>query len=531
MSNYKDLKHKNLVDKGTTGTTLATGTTGQRGSTQGQFRFNSTTGKFEGRNASSFVSIEVSPTVSSVNVSNITQTQIDANFDLVITGSNFASGDVVKFIASNGTEYTSPTVTIDSVTQITARVTSTIDSTLEPYKVQVTSTGGLAGSLASAFNIDAKPVWVTASGSLGDIFDSARSTVSISATATDAESDTIAYSVQSGSLPSGLSLNASTGAITGSTSAVGSDTTSNFTLRATSGVQTTDRDYSITLKSPFTQVFSYTGSNQTFTVPTGATSIVAYIWGAGGGGATDGGWSDSFYGGAGGAAVGTINTSSISSLILVVGQGGQGNDDTAATAIRDAFGGGGGNSGTSDNQYTGGGGGLSGIFNSSYTFANSLLIAGAGGGGGASNAGGDYRGGAGGGTTGQDGVSSGYTAARGRGGSSIAGGAKGDANTNSDANGSELQGGKNPSTDYGGGGGGGYYGGGQAAYYTHMGGGGGGSGYKHPSLVTSGTLYAGSYTTVGNSGSSNYSAGVGIGGANSASTAGDGGNGRIVLVY
>ena len=43
MSNYKDLKHKNLVDKGTTGTTVATGSTGQRGSGAGQFRYNSTT--------------------------------------------------------------------------------------------------------------------------------------------------------------------------------------------------------------------------------------------------------------------------------------------------------------------------------------------------------------------------------------------------------------------------------------------------------------------------------------------------------
>jgi hypothetical protein len=526
-----DVSFENITDTGTEGTKVASGTTAQRGSTAGQFRFNSTTGKFEGRNASTFVTIEVTPSVTSVNSSNITQTQIDAGFDLVITGANFNSGDSVKFIGNDNTEYTASTVTIDSSTQITARVPSNISSTKEPFKVQVTSTGGLTGSLASAFSIDGKPVWQVASGSLASIFDGSRSSVSLSATATDEESDTITYSIQSGSLPSGLSLNTSTGAITGSTSAVGSDVTTNFTLRATSGTQTSDRDFSITQKAPVTQTFSYTGSNQTFTVPSGLTQVTAHIWGAGGGGATHGGWSSSYYGGAAGSSVGTINTSSMSSLIIIVGQGGEGNDDTDTTTIRDAFGGGGGNSSTSDNQYSGGGGGLSGIFNGSYTHANSLIIAGGGGGGGNSNNGGDFRGGAGGGTTGQDGISSLNSAQRGQGGTQSAGGATGTNNSNSEASGSALQGGKNPNSNYGGGGGGGYYGGGAGSYNNGMGGGGGGSGYLHPSLVSSGTLYAGSNQTVGNNSSTYYSSGIGTAGANSASTAQDGGNGKVVLVY
>ena len=39
-----DFKFENIVDTGTEGTKVATGTSLQRGSTQGQFRFNSTTG-------------------------------------------------------------------------------------------------------------------------------------------------------------------------------------------------------------------------------------------------------------------------------------------------------------------------------------------------------------------------------------------------------------------------------------------------------------------------------------------------------
>jgi len=64
-----------------------------------------------------------------------------------------------------------------------------------------------------------------------------------------------------------------------------------------------------------------------------------------------------------------------------------------------------------------------------------------------------------------------------------------------------------------------------------MGGGGGGSGYQHPTLVSNGTLYAGNYETVANSSSTHYSSGIATAGANSASTAQDGGNGKIVLVY
>ena len=42
-----DVSFENISDTGTEGTKVASGTTAQRGSTQGQWRFNSTTGFFE----------------------------------------------------------------------------------------------------------------------------------------------------------------------------------------------------------------------------------------------------------------------------------------------------------------------------------------------------------------------------------------------------------------------------------------------------------------------------------------------------
>ena len=544
----------NIVDAGTEGTKVASGTTAQRGSTAGQFRFNSTTGKFEGRNASSFISIETSPVVSSVNTTNITQAQIDAGFDLVITGQNFASGDTVNFVGNDNTEYTSPTVTIDSATQITARVTSTIDATKEPFKITVQSSGGLTGSLASAFNIDASPVFGTASGSLGTVYDSVRSSTTLTASATDSEGDTITYSVQSGSLPAGASLNSSTGAITGF-SAVGSDTVSNFTIRATSGTNTSDRAYSITVKAPVVDAFTYTGATQTFTVPTGITSVVAKVWGGAGAGHGE------YYncnGGAGGFGIGTINLTGITSLNIVVGQGGQERNTPSSGRVGEGTpsankistyghlvnhsngeaGGWGNNGGT--------GGGLSGIFNGAVTSqSNAIVIAGGGGasgsvqGGGCGNSSGGYGGGFN--QNGGDGNPN-HDGAHGRGGTTSAGGNNGNqyyvrSSGNNGTNGIALAGGHGnvltSGSSEGGGGGSGYYGGGAGSHGSpggSWGSAGGGSGYADTSIVSSITASnagsAGATNTTATS-DSNWVSGIGVPVAGD----NDGGHGRVVLIY
>ena len=59
---------------------------------------------------------------------------------------------------------------------------------------------------------------------------------------------TVSYSVTSGALPGGLSLNSSTGAITGTESGATAETTYNFTVTATDlESQTADRAFSITV--------------------------------------------------------------------------------------------------------------------------------------------------------------------------------------------------------------------------------------------------------------------------------------------
>jgi len=165
------------------------------------------------------------------------------------------------------------TVTPDSVTTYT-------------FTVRATDSGGTFTDREFSFGTIANtdPVFDTASGSIGSIPDSLRSSYSLSpVTATDAEGNTLTYSVSSGSLPSGLSLNTSTGAITGTASAVGSDTTSNFSITVEDGVGgSATRAFSIDVLAPVT--LAYTSGTGTFDSPFTGNIKVLVVGGGGGGG-------------------------------------------------------------------------------------------------------------------------------------------------------------------------------------------------------------------------------------------------------
>lgn len=289
--------------------------------------------------------------------------------------------------------------------------------------------------------------WTTTSGSLGTVGDPARDVTSLTVVAS-ASQGTVSYSIQSGSLPSGATLNSSTGVITGF-SAVGSSTTSNFTIRATSSVSAEifeDRSFSITVTPPIVSIYDYTGSDVTFTVPSGVTLMKVIMWGAGGGA------NSSLQGGGGGYTDGTFNVTSGDVLRIRVGQSGGGScsGNCSGTSSRSAFGGGG-----SAYEAQGGGGGTF-LFKNGSAHANLIAVAGGGGGGGGGSGG--YYGGGGGGTTGGN-----ANSGSGSGGTQSSGNA-----TFTGANG-----------NLGGGGGGGYYGGraGNRVGSWHHSGGGGGSGY------------------------------------------------------
>tara|TARA_B100000941_G_scaffold117999_1_gene82795 strand:- start:198 stop:1820 length:1623 start_codon:yes stop_codon:yes gene_type:complete len=239
--------------KGSDGVGMSTATTTIRnalsGVRPGQMIFNHSTNLMEYYNGTAWIAIDTPPTVTSVNNTNILSSQIAAGFDLVITGTFFASGATVQFIGNNGTSHNSPSVAVNSTTQITARVHSSVSNSNEPYDVKVTNQSGLSSTLEDAFNVNAAPVWSTSAGTLATILDTATGN-HVTVSATDPESDTVTYSETASVLTgAGLSLNSSTGVIGGDPNNIGdSSTTISFTLRATSsGSNTTDRNFNIVI--------------------------------------------------------------------------------------------------------------------------------------------------------------------------------------------------------------------------------------------------------------------------------------------
>ena len=179
------------------------------------------------------------PTVTSLSPDTITNAQTS----ITITGTNFVNGALVNAISTTGAIYTADTVTFNSSTSISAQFTLTVDGT---YYIRVENPDGLAGRSSSALlTVSDAPTWSTAAGSLGSVAQGG----SISFTVTATSDSAVTYSIVSGALPTGGSLNSSTGAITGTES--GSDTAEtvySFTIRATDAeAQTADRAFSITV--------------------------------------------------------------------------------------------------------------------------------------------------------------------------------------------------------------------------------------------------------------------------------------------
>ena len=236
-----------IIGSGTGGIKLPVGNTGARVNTTGMLRFNSQLALPEYYNGTEYVVIDSPPTISSVSPTEVAS-DAGGNETFTINGSRFTSGAIVKFVSNTGTEITASTVTVVSPTQLTAVIAkSSFVNAQEPYDVKVVSAAGLQATLSDQINVDNAPAWTTAAGSLGTIEETATGN-HFTVAATDAEGDTVSYSLQSGSL-GGLSLNSSTGVISGDPTDVSADTTNSFTLRATAGGKTADRAFSYVTKN------------------------------------------------------------------------------------------------------------------------------------------------------------------------------------------------------------------------------------------------------------------------------------------
>lgn len=150
---------------------------------------------------------------------------------ITIAGTNFVSGCYATAIGSNGVQYDATSTTFNSIVQVTAVFTG-LSSQYEPYDIKVTNPSNLFGIIPDVLYVNNNPTWTTAAGSLGTFGDA----VAISVSAVAADDSTITYAVASGSsLPSGITLNTSTGLISGTLPDVDSNTTYTFTLTASDG--------------------------------------------------------------------------------------------------------------------------------------------------------------------------------------------------------------------------------------------------------------------------------------------------------
>jgi hypothetical protein len=245
----------------------------------------------------------VNPTITSVSPTNVLTGDGTGNHTIVINGTNFASAATAKLINDSGTDIAFDTLTRNSDIKLTGVIAkSSLPNSGEPFDVSVTS-NALTTTLTNQINVDASPAYVTAAGTLGTLLNGNRGNT-LEVIASDPESaGTVSYEIQSGSLPAGASgatlheNGVSKFKISGF-SAVGSNTTSNFVLRAVDAASnTTSRAFAITVNAPVSTSFNASG---TFSVPSGVAAVDVLVVGGGAGGGGPGGSNRAGGGGAGG---------------------------------------------------------------------------------------------------------------------------------------------------------------------------------------------------------------------------------------
>jgi hypothetical protein len=181
---------------------------------------------------------ETKPTITSISPNTIDNTQTE----IVITGTNFEITPNVELISTTGGITLADTITRNSSTQLTINATLVTDGT---YFIRIENPNGLAVRSSTALlTVSDAPTWSTSAGSLGSIAAGSSASFTVSATSDSA----VTYSITSGGLPGGLSLNSSTGVISGTESGATQETNYNFTVTATDAEsQTAPRAFSITV--------------------------------------------------------------------------------------------------------------------------------------------------------------------------------------------------------------------------------------------------------------------------------------------
>jgi len=266
MTDLRDFTGKDRRFTGTDSILLPKGSTSQRDSfttaEKGKLRFNESTKLIEYFDGSDYhIPLAAVPRIFNITPTVVQEINADdstTTTTFTVTGENFTTNVNFKFRDSAGNEFFADTVTKDSDTQLTV-VASNGNfgdrAANEPFDAIAISDGeytssSIEGALLDAITVNEAVYFVTAAGSLGTVSDANRATASFTISAIDPESQGVTFAVTTGALPAGVTLNSSTGVIDGGFDAVGSPTTSSFTVTAKDSASNfADRAFTITVNN------------------------------------------------------------------------------------------------------------------------------------------------------------------------------------------------------------------------------------------------------------------------------------------
>jgi hypothetical protein len=177
------------------------------------------------------------PIITGIAPSNISGS---ASTAIIVNGTNFESGSIVKLIDINSTELFALSTAFNNARSLQF-LPPTLTASVGPYDVKVINPDNQISILENALSVGQSPIWITPSGNLTTIFDRYNTGTISTLSAIDPDGSNIIYS--SNDIPSGLILNANTGTITGDPADVSVSTTIPFSVNAT------DQQGSISQKS------------------------------------------------------------------------------------------------------------------------------------------------------------------------------------------------------------------------------------------------------------------------------------------
>jgi hypothetical protein len=223
---------------------IGRGTTGNRPAspTIGDTYFDTTLGVLISYASAGWVKVSQDPAPQIASIS--PSTAATTGTTITITGASFKSGLSVQFIGTNATAYNSPVATFVGATTATA-TTPALSVAYEPYDIKVINNDNQFAILENALDAGGSPTWNTASGTLATIAE--QTALSSSVSATDPDGTSIVYS--SSNLPAWITLNSSTGALTGTAPDIASNTTYSFDVTASDGVNASVRSFSIAVNA------------------------------------------------------------------------------------------------------------------------------------------------------------------------------------------------------------------------------------------------------------------------------------------